>query len=320
MAENAASNLNRLLATEETIRDQRDHKLLATLSSRSSPNPVWREKVTQWCYDVADHLRESRSIVFVATNILDRYCADLFLRNRHVDERTYEMSSMTAMFLAVRIAGNSNLSVHDVVATSQGCINEQDLIVTGVDMLKNLSWDHRLVAPLDFIVAFLDLIPVVTSKQAVLDSASYLAELAVCDSSLAAYKASDIAQASLMNVLRAMPSCSDSDAIEDALTKVKGLDRYDATTAFLRDRLHRLYSLSYESRSSDGPHVIEEVEEGDNEARFQCSASVRNVSDDNLDGICPREGSSLLKRVPNDEVSRPSKRPRLQLSAPNISS
>lgn len=91
---------------------------------------VWREKIVQWFYNVVDCRNESRAVVYVAMNILDRYnaikrCNYPLLRHdsssnvndngndngivgddnyhqHHNHRKSYKLASFTALFLAIR--------------------------------------------------------------------------------------------------------------------------------------------------------------------------------------------------------------------------
>ena len=116
--------LSRMIDDEIEMRNANDHETLARVSRLNSPNMIWREKVTQWCYDVVDHLNESRDLVFVAMNILDRYSA-LYMSSS-TNERDYETAALTALFLAVRISGGRSLDAPDLVRMSRLGVTTQD--------------------------------------------------------------------------------------------------------------------------------------------------------------------------------------------------
>lgn len=289
-----------MLEVEETFREQKDHKQLSLRPLRCSPNAVWREKVSQWCYDVADHLGESRSTVYVAMNILDRYCAN---QKEDMNEQRYEISSMAAVFLAVRISGSGNIRLQHLLEMSQGELTAQDIISTGTDMIKVLTWDHKVISPRDFVTAFLDLLPSTIGYETLLDSACYLVELAVCDVVLSRCKASDVALAAVMNALVAVQA-NEVDLFAETIKTSTSLNIQDLEG--FRNRLHRLYTMSFDSRRQDGPHLIGDDEESP--PVFLSSVAIRSVSDtdlcttttiDEANGkrLCPSDDQPTLKRA-----------------------
>jgi len=298
----AACRIQRMLAAEQVLLKRDDHALLASSSTQSSsPNSVWREKVAQWCYDVCDRLGENRTCVYVAMNALDRYNA-YFVQSRkaRMNERTYEVSSMTALFLAVRISGSTgrDFTIQDLLCMSRGGVTSLDITTVGTDMIRVLDWDHRVVAPLDFVRAYLEFLPspppaasssVTRSDESILNSASYLVELAVCDSLLASSKSSDIALAAVLNSMLADAGPRTQDFVI-AIRAVTDTDPETAEITSLRRRLHRLYSFSVDNNAatSSAPAIIEE-DEGETTTmeicpNIQSSAAVRTVSEGS---ICP---------------------------------
>jgi Cyclin, C-terminal domain/Cyclin, N-terminal domain len=285
-----------LLAFEEQTRSQHDHQILASSSLKTLPNSIWRERVVVWMYSIADHLRESRSIVSVATSILDRYAAVLASSTEgaaSMDSLRYEVASMTALFLAVRVAGSGNLSVQQLLAMRRHSkIMSEDIVKVGSDMVKLLSWKRRLVTPAHFLAKFLEVIPNDAAAERQHDdvghSARYLIEMSICDTCLSRSKPSDVALAALMNVLRAdAPSMLD-DFVEQVL-KITSVDALSDRISSIRRRLHRLYSLSYDVRRPNLPHVVMESEDVSSDdvaavPSFHSSAAVRTISDDDLCG------------------------------------
>jgi hypothetical protein len=235
-----------------------------------------------------DHLRESRSIVSVATSILDRYAAVVVSKNSSdaVDSLRYEVASMTALFLAVRVAGSGNLSVQSLLAMRRHAkIQSEDIVKVGGDMIKLLSWKHRLLTPALFLARFLELVPEASDRD-IGSSARYLIEVSVCDAFVARSKPSAVAIAALLNVLRAdAPDLL--DAFVNQVSKTTNIDALSDDISVMRRRLHNLYSLSYDSRRPDLPHVVLDGEENEGEdvpTNFHSSAAVRTISNDDLHG------------------------------------
>jgi len=276
--------LRQMLGAEDKILEQIDHlRLASSCCSDTSPNVIWREKVAQWFYDVADHLGESRSIVYVAMNILDRYCVSFASKNEApLDERQYEISSMTAMFLAARISGSGNLRIPSLLRMSRGGITTGDIVSTGSSMIKDLTWGHRILTPAEFVAAFAAMVSVEEEVRTnLIESASYLVELAVCDRSLSRYKASELALSAVVNAMRATVMGDQTTAFIKGIKTATNLNPDSEETHLVRRRLHRIYTMSYDSRQTSMPHLIPEDDMEVSQA-FQSSAAVRNISDPEL--------------------------------------
>jgi hypothetical protein len=275
-----------LLEKEAIIRKQVDHTELNETDLSCTPNLVWREKVAHWCYDVIDHLNESRSVVYVAMNMLDRYCAVSTNDGSPMDEQTYETASMTALFLAVRIAGSGNLCLQELTSMSRGEIQVRDIISMGNCMVKSLTWEHRIITPLDFVGVWLGLISQDLRSQRVLDSACYLVEIAVCDTSLSKSKASDVALAAVLNSLRSPRSIETKNFVK-AVKHASGIVLNTLEFSSLCARLQGIYSQSAESSNSSGPHlVIDEEDEPIQASPCHSSTVVRSISSDDLVETC----------------------------------
>jgi len=308
--------LERMLESEVAFASQKDQAVfMKNDDTASSLNFVWREKVVQWCYDVADHLNESRSVVYVAMNILDRYCS-IVSHGQPVDEQTYELASMTAIFLAVRISGTGNLRLHELTSMSRGGITIQDVISMGTAMIKELTWDYRILTPLDFIKSLLDCLPSkigAPRRQLLLEFASYLVEIAVCDVHLSQSKASELALAALLNSLQAQKA-DDVLSFTRSLEQVDSMKPYSEDMSSLRMRLHCIYTQSADSHRRSSPHLV--TEEGDGiQVHLLCNPStvIRNVSRGSLVDV-EIEGSSKRKGEAEPQVTR-SKRVRCDLTA-----
>jgi hypothetical protein len=278
--------LRRLLEVQAIILEQEDHIVFRKANTgRCTPNFAWREIVAQWCYDVADHLAEKRSVVYVAMNIVDRYCVWKDM-NEEMSEGTYKLISMTAMFLAVRLSGSRELRLQEISSMSRGSIKIQDIISMGTCMIKHLSWDHQMVTPLDFVHTALESFPDSIStgrKQILLDSVRYLTELSVCDVHLSQCPPSELALAALLNSIQSQ-YCDELMAFARCLAA-------DMTTeaADIPDMCRRLRDVYRESaencRSNDTPHVV--LDEDDHlDLRVQASCLplgiVRSISDEDI--------------------------------------
>jgi Cyclin, N-terminal domain len=254
-------HLSQMLEREVEMRSTKDHQALTLLSSRCCPNLIWREKVTQWCYDVVDHLDISRGIVFVAMNILDRYSA---LRNLSAtNERDYETAALTALFLSLRISGGtSSLDVHDLVRMSRLGVSIQEIVAVGKAMTGGLTWDSRILTPIDFCNAFVGLLPLSdadTSKESILETCNYLAEISVCDTFFSGVAASKVAFAAILNAVgwgnRSRLSELERTTFFAQINALYGLDCDDVDISALSARLHLIYKESQDNNQT-GPHLI----------------------------------------------------------------
>jgi hypothetical protein len=315
-----------MLDAESVILSQKDHTQLTLSDTRCAPNFIWREKVCQWMYDVADHIRERRNVVYVAMNILDRYCTATSSRGvpASMCEARYEVASLSAVFLAIRIAGTAEITLQDIVRMSRRGLTPQNLIDSGTDMLKELTWEHRIVAPQEYIAAFLVYLPFSERREAIMDAASYLSELAVCEAAFSSYKSSDIALASFLNAVTT--NCGQySGVVAKAIREATSVDPFSDIIGGLRSKLQGLYSLSYDSNRECIPHLISDDEEHnewhDDVPSFSHAGRINSIeghiaTDSDSDGFTTvkRKFREIDTTAP---PSNPANRTRLQVRLPH---
>lgn len=256
--QNMNVGLRQLLALEEaTYNSGAAEEFNLTELEGHHTNPVWREKVTQWCYDVVDHLKENRTIVYIAMNILDRFTVKQE-PGTNLSDKNFELASLSALFLAVRIAGSGKLRLSQLLGMSRSAVAGKDIIAMGTRMIKTLSWSYRFVTPLEFVKAMCEELPPSINdeiKQDVLDSASYFVEISVCDVAMSRKRASHTALAALLNALnenRSIELPSFNHAVE-SITKFMPESREVMQT---RIHLRQMFNESSERQQVASPHLI----------------------------------------------------------------
>ena len=213
------------------------------------PPTLWRERVIGWFNDVADHVGEARETVFVASDILDRF---VVVNSLHAQsERHYETAALTALFLAVRIAGNATLEVFDVIRMSRSGVRVREIVDCGKRMTSSLSWDRRLFTPTQFLKAAINALPVsladTKTRNAIIEAASHLAHLSVSDSFFVGMKPSKIALAAL-SIIVSRHHDSVRSAFDEIVKVGFGASSDDQGLCIVRNRL--LHSQSLYSHQS----------------------------------------------------------------------
>lgn len=265
-----------------------------SITCRSDVPAAWREKVTLWFYDVVDHLGEGRSLVYVAMNILDRYC-DQLAKSAPMDEDSYELASMTALFLAERIAGSGNLRVSQLTPMSRRGVELQDIVSTGTSMIKTLNFDHRVVTPFDFLPLLLGVtLPNVdtTTTQSVLETANYMIEISVCDESLSRRNPSYIALAAILNSMVAILPDSKVRSYCEVINRTTDLSTHCDSVLSIRRSLENMHEQSADTNHrGEVRHVIEDQDEEQHNVNFPlCAPIVRTVSSDD---ICSSDDTTI---------------------------
>ena len=269
-SQQSRSELSILMEETERLRCSPDSRALEAASGNCAPNLLWREKVCQWCYDVVDHLGKSRDVVFVAMNILDRYCAVRNLeRDGSVTEKEYEIFAMTALFLGFRVSGIDDLNVTDLVSMSRLGVRIDEIVEVGSSMTALLSWDAPIFTPFQFVRALLRAVSDSVDQEwirTLTDSASYLVEISVCDAFFSGRSSLVVALAALHSALRQGTASRESfccKAYREELYKNNStLEVNHEEFELLRSRLQHIFSRTSESRQSS-PHVIPLADEPD---------------------------------------------------------
>lgn len=319
-------HLSQLLKHEKLVYQQPDFRLLREKAdSLSPPSQVWREKVVQWCYDVVDHVHEDRHVVGVAMSILDRYVSST--DSRFVEEAVYEVASMTALFLAIRIIGNGKLSIEDLVSMSRNGIRKGDILSMGSRIVQTLSWEHKIITPVNFIRAYARHLNGLMPRdqiQHVFEQASYLVEVAVYDSMLIHHRVSDLALAAFVSAMKShVPHTSIPFDISSKACLLESI----------ANRLNGMLcgggnSGGNRSQESNGPHLIEDDQDHlENNLQQYSQAAIsspqkvtRIVSEADIshmfrgDASVETTGSATLKRTKGTSADHPTKRARYNLA------
>jgi Cyclin, N-terminal domain/Cyclin, C-terminal domain len=293
--------LEQMLDLETKSQMQKNCDATATSSFQYMPNEVWRDRVAQWCYDVADHLNENRAVVYVSMYILDRYCAlQASSGNEIIDERTYEVASLSAFFLGVRLTGSNTLDVVDLTSMSRGQVTAQEIHSTGKAIVQGLHWNYRLLTPFDFVKTFVTLLCSDVSPimlDVILNEAAYLCELSVSDFELTHTRASELALAAILNTLQTKLShhigrfCS---VVEEAVGLIVQSDKVRGICA----RVTSVCTSNEAGARAQVPHLIladeDDSESEDSTSDYHvpsCPGLVLIVSSDDLNHMTIHAGS-----------------------------
>lgn len=254
--ESSRVNLRQLVALEDACFAKVGSQVDLSDQDGHHTNPIWREKVVKWCYDVVDHLNESRSIVYSAMNILDRYVTKENLCT--LSDKTFELASLSALFLAVRISGTKTLLLSQLLGMSRSGLSAKDIIKMGTSMIKALSWDHRVVTPMEFVRAFCSELPPRVNndeRQNILNKASYLVEISVCDVDLSGKRGSHVALAAMLNALNSNRSL-DLPSFNQSVEAITEVFPESTEVAKTRIRLQKLLNSSSENNQVSSPVLI----------------------------------------------------------------
>lgn len=172
--------------------------------STSESDPVtegWRRKLCEWAYEVVDHFKFDREVVFIALAYLDRFVANWMNdTNTPLPKKEYQLLAVTSIYMAIKIHGETDsiegprrkLRIDAFFELSRKQFDVAIIEKTERVMLEALNWHVNPPTALKFISTLLSLcpkwygIPTTSTHMSVLgsiyDVARYLSELSVCQS------------------------------------------------------------------------------------------------------------------------------------------
>lgn len=152
-------------------------------------NNVWREMIVQWCYNVVDHIRADREIVYVAINVLDRFLVSQVLSPSPTqayltDRKDYEAAVMASLLITLKLQGISTLCIRDMLKMSRNSITSKDIIRAAQAIEQSLKWNKQLPTATTFARALVDFLPSSVdrrTRRALFDECIFSIELSVFD-------------------------------------------------------------------------------------------------------------------------------------------
>jgi hypothetical protein len=132
--------------------------------------PEDRKKIIDWCYDIVDQCGFDRLTVAVAMNIMDRFaCAVTKSRSPSrgilYDRAQYQLASLTALYISIKLYERVAFSSLDFSVASQGVYTTEDIELMEREMLHGLEWRLSIPTPLHFGYQILDLMAEDTRKR-----------------------------------------------------------------------------------------------------------------------------------------------------------
>lgn len=194
------------------------------------PYGDWRRKICQWSFKVIDHFKNDREVVSCAMNIFDRYLLsgtksfDMDICScpecqRTVDARTFQLTAMTSLYLAMKISVSGDdhsstsrkIRLTSFVELSRGQFCADDITQMERLVLEALQWRVYPPTPMTAISYLLRLMPSYSNlpynsrkiydlvMHVLHELARYLTELSVCIGSVCVeHTPSQVAYASIL--------------------------------------------------------------------------------------------------------------------------
>lgn len=212
-----------------------------------------RFKMAEWCYQVVDFCKFSRSTVAIAMSYLDRYLTTEVGAPALNDRKVFQLAAMTSLYTAIKIHEPEAMEPKVVANLSRGTYTEQQVIDMEMSILGAIQWRMNPPTAISFINSLFALLPegIMSSaeRDAVYELAKFQTELAVNESSLIAVGASTVAFSALLNALETVTAgCMD---VVGSLAKAAGIDADSIAIIETQDKLYEAVSRV----STTGPAV-----------------------------------------------------------------
>jgi Cyclin, N-terminal domain len=206
--ETSSLTLHAMLKQEETCYLVEDYFQLLPSLETCDGLPVdesARQEIGQWFINIMDACSYSRDTAAVAMSCLDRFVSTSDGYQFLLDRSSYQLAALTAVYVSVKVHCPQALSPDLVAKLSQGTYTRQDIETMERRMLSALQWRVNPPTAMDFVRAYLALIPSVTldkdSRRVIVELVGYQADLSILDFELATARASHVAFASLLNAV-----------------------------------------------------------------------------------------------------------------------
>uniref|UniRef100_A0A7S2HDW8 Cyclin-like domain-containing protein n=1 Tax=Helicotheca tamesis TaxID=374047 RepID=A0A7S2HDW8_9STRA len=181
----------------------------------------YREKISKWCFEIADFCQIDHETVGIAMSYLDRFLSTEsgipVLRNR----KKYQQATVTTLYIAVKVFEREVIEPRQFAIISRGRCTESDITDMEMIILSALKWRVQPPTSISFVRHFLALLTSFGGiGRSVVNNLSVLSqlqtEIAVNDYYFVTVKPSQIAVASILNSIDGMPDKSFSKSVRCA--------------------------------------------------------------------------------------------------------
>jgi Cyclin, N-terminal domain len=245
-----------------------------------------RSKMCAWCYQVADFCKFNRESVEIALSYLDRFMLSPMGQDALQSRNTYQLASMTCLYMAIKIHERQAMSPDVISQLSQGSYSPKQveqmeaMILTALDWRMNpptmTSFARELLATT---VAHLS----PREHEVALELARLQCEVATAAYHLISTPRSVIALAAIANALESLGTIKRTTLYQIRCTMERALGMTDPKLDTIRNFLYQ--SLTSTPRSLKAPGASKVIPDGTPaNRRASWLESPRSVSDHNLNG------------------------------------
>ena len=200
--------------------------------SRGPIDESCRRKMSMWSTQVVDFFQfGSRESVHMASAYLDRFLSssDEAAQRALLNRKEYQLFSMTALYLAIKIQETIEVDLSIMEKLSRGDYTAKDFLRAEVELIRSLRWRLNDPTPTEFVRRFVSLLPgdvesppsltsassstptstptaqqqeqAMSDEYMIMDFARFQTEISVTDYSFVATRPSLIATASVLNAV-----------------------------------------------------------------------------------------------------------------------
>jgi len=286
---------------------------------------TWSDRMilVDWCYSVVDKCKFDRDTVAMAMNMVDRFLlsykpqtscsttSDATQDNSYTHDRHhYQLLTMTALYIAIKINEPVAMDPKVFAATSGGIYSVQEIEDMELTILKGLEWrvyaSSTSVQMAHYIMASIDIGPyLATAKQEeethamslmefILDEVRYQAELAVRDYYFSLVRPSTVAMAAIFNALDQVDLAACQHILEALLSSQLvmltgvSIDEDENDDSFLQELFHvkaRLTCMLESNECLQDEDIEDKPQLSDSSIRT-LEASVRSFINEEDDEVC----------------------------------
>lgn len=227
------------MRTQEESESYRTRDYLADLDdvmsdgddSRGPIDESCRRKMCMWSSQVVDFFKfGSRESVHMASAYLDRFLSssDEAAQRALMNRKEYQLFSMTALYLAIKIQETIEVDLSIMEKLSRGDYTAKDFRRAEVQLIRALRWRLNDPTPTEFVRRFVSLLPAnvdsipssssaspeekqehaMSDEYMIMDFARFQTEISVTDYSFVATNPSLIATASVLNAVDTIENLS----------------------------------------------------------------------------------------------------------------
>lgn len=195
---------NQETASYKVSRDYfRDESSSSMSSTGNVVSPSERKTMLSWAYDIVDVCKIERHVAITAVSYLDRFLADNIPRCTEAlsSRRNYQLCFIVCLIIALKNCAGMKVESEFVTnVLCHGLYQEEEILKMEMVILQGLGWRLNGPTAVDFVHAFLKLLP--NQEDSVMDALTKIAEakveLAMGDFSKALLEPSSIACTSIL--------------------------------------------------------------------------------------------------------------------------